>query len=320
VKGRAAFAGERVGGGDWRTELAGNEGVESAETRGKFGGGQAALAVERAEKILGGAFALLRVALETTRDEVAVRIAPQLHAGHDVVEAVNAGGEPAEAIKAVTTLACMDCQAQRLRFQEVRVFEVDGARDASRVASRANLLGQPHFDHVTCLAALDQTQGTVGDETANGFARGGIREARSSGEPGNGKVQPAAAFEATVPKKVGINGAVYDGQAQPGDEKVFKLFPDLFGVGFPGFHGLDPGWKCRLDTAEIWTFLQADSSSAKAGEKQNAGRIAPCWTGRAGGKRKSPGYDRGAVLYAGKSTRAVLTSSRKKIRSRQAKA
>jgi hypothetical protein len=161
----------------------------------------------------------------------------------------------------------MDGQAQRLRFQEVRLLEIDGARDASRVASRANLLGQPHFDHVTCLAALDQTQGTVGDETANGFARGGIREARSSGEPGNGKVQPAAAFEATVPKKVGINGAVYNGQAQPRDEKVFKLFPDEFDVEFPGFHGLDPGWKCRLDTAEIWTFLQADSSSAKAGEK-----------------------------------------------------
>jgi hypothetical protein len=167
-----------------------------------------------------------------------------------VVEAVNAGGEPAEAVKAVATLACMDRQAQRLRFQEVRVFEVDGGRDASRVASRANLLGQPNFDHVTGLAALDQTKSAVGDETTDGFARGGIREARSSGEPGNGKVQPAAAFEATVPKKVGINGAVYDRQAQPRDKKIFELLPDEFGVGLFSFHGLNPGRKCRLGAAE----------------------------------------------------------------------
>jgi len=46
VKARAAYAGERVGGGEGRAELAGGEGVESAETRGKFGGGQAALPVE----------------------------------------------------------------------------------------------------------------------------------------------------------------------------------------------------------------------------------------------------------------------------------
>jgi hypothetical protein len=78
-----------------------------------------------------------------------------------VVEAVNAGGEPAEAIKALTTLACMDGQAQRLRFQEVRLLEVGGARDANRMASRANLLGQPHFDHVTGLAALDQAQNVL---------------------------------------------------------------------------------------------------------------------------------------------------------------
>jgi hypothetical protein len=255
VNWRAAFAGERIGlpagqAGERRRELAGGEGVEGTEARGKLGGGQAAFAVERTEKILGGAFPLLRVALETARDEVAVRIAPQLHAGHDVVEAVNAGGEPAEAVKTVTTLTRVYGLAQRLRFQEVLILEINGGRDASLVASRANLLRQPHFDHVTGFAALDQAQSTVGNEAADGFARGGIREARSPGEPSNGKVQPATSFEATVPKKVGINGAVYDGQAQPRDEKVFKLFPDLFGVGFLGFHGLDPGHKCRLGAAE----------------------------------------------------------------------
>jgi hypothetical protein len=69
VNWRAAFAGERVRRGNRftlngftvnrRAELAGGEGVEGAEARGKFGGGQAALAVERTEKILGGAFPFL---------------------------------------------------------------------------------------------------------------------------------------------------------------------------------------------------------------------------------------------------------------------
>jgi hypothetical protein len=286
-----------------RAELAGGEGVESAKARGKFGGGQAALAVERAKKILGGAFAFLRIAFETARDEVAVRIAPQLHAGYDVVKAVNTGGEPAEAVKALATLACMDGQAQRLRFQEVRLFEVDGGRDASGMASRANLLGQPHVDHVTGFAALDQAQSAVSDEAADGFARGGMRKARSSGEPGNGKVQSEAAFEAAVPKKVGIYGAVYDGQAQPRDEKIFELFPDLFGAGFFGFHVQIQERKLTIESRKFRSEekkqrLNTEDTEAggqKKKRRQDAGatkgevpapagicNIVPC-------KRKSPG-------------------------------
>jgi hypothetical protein len=54
---------------------------------------------------------------------------------------------------------------------------------------------------------------------------------------------------------VGINGAVYDGQAQPRDEKVFKLFPDEFDVGLFGFHNLDPDGNAGFGAAEIWTLL-----------------------------------------------------------------
>ena len=51
-KGRAAFARRGVaGGGERRGELAGGEGVEGAETIGKFGVAQAALAVKPAEKV-----------------------------------------------------------------------------------------------------------------------------------------------------------------------------------------------------------------------------------------------------------------------------
>ena len=42
-----------------RAELAGGEGVEGAEAGGEFGRGQAALAVEAAEKIVGGPFPFL---------------------------------------------------------------------------------------------------------------------------------------------------------------------------------------------------------------------------------------------------------------------
>ncbi len=44
MKGRAALAGERIGGRrEGRRELAGSEGIQRAEAGGEFGGGQAAL-------------------------------------------------------------------------------------------------------------------------------------------------------------------------------------------------------------------------------------------------------------------------------------
>ncbi len=74
--------------GEGRTEFAGGEGVEGAEAGGQFGGGQAALAVEAAEKIVGGLFSFLGVAFHATRDQVAVGIAPQTRLRHDVVQAL----------------------------------------------------------------------------------------------------------------------------------------------------------------------------------------------------------------------------------------
>ena len=57
-----------------RHELAGGEGAEAG---GEFGGGQAALAVEAAEKIGDGGFPFLRVAFHAAGDQVAVGIAPR---------------------------------------------------------------------------------------------------------------------------------------------------------------------------------------------------------------------------------------------------
>ena len=80
------------------------------------------------------------------------------------------------------------------------------------------------------------------------FAReriGGRRQRRrefaggegTAGEPGHGEAEPEPPFETAVPQEVRIDGAVRDGQAQPGNQMVFELFPDLYGVGFFVFHG-----------------------------------------------------------------------------------
>ena len=46
-----------------------------------------------------------------------------------------------------------------------------------------------------------------------------------------------------MPQEMTINSAVDHGQAQPRGEKVFQLFPEVFGVGFFVFHGHGPERK-----------------------------------------------------------------------------
>jgi hypothetical protein len=51
----------------WRDELAGGEVIEGAEAAGELVGAQAAVAVEPAEKLFGGALGLIGVAFQTAR-------------------------------------------------------------------------------------------------------------------------------------------------------------------------------------------------------------------------------------------------------------
>ena len=141
-------------------EFASGEGIERAEASSKFGGGQAALAVEPAEKVSGGALPFPRVAFQTTGDEVAVGIAPPAGARHHMVEAPHASGDSAQTVKAEATLACVDGPAERPFLQEIHLLRVDSARVLGRVAGLdfdgaggAHLLGQPHVDHMTGFAA-----------------------------------------------------------------------------------------------------------------------------------------------------------------------
>ena len=66
---------------DGRGELAGGEGVEGAETGVEFGGGDAALAVEPAEKMGGGTLPFEGIAFEAGGNQVAVGVAPGADAG-----------------------------------------------------------------------------------------------------------------------------------------------------------------------------------------------------------------------------------------------
>ncbi len=161
-----------------------------------------------------------------------------------MVEGPPESGKPAQTVKAETTLARVDGLAQSLGFHEIGVLDADGERqpiggaggDEIR-AEGANLFRQTDHDHVTDLIAFDQAQGAVIKEAAQRATRGHLAEADTTGEPGNGEAEPGPAFEAAVPQEVRIDGAFDDGEAQPRDEKILELFPDVFGVGFFVFHG-----------------------------------------------------------------------------------
>src|SRR5260370_19616588 len=107
-----------------RTELAGGEVVEGAEAAGEFAGVQVALAVEAADKIVGGLFSFLRVAFYATRNQVAVGIAPQPRPRHDVVQALDCRRGVTQAVEALVALARVDGLSQRHAPQKVRLLEV----------------------------------------------------------------------------------------------------------------------------------------------------------------------------------------------------
>ena len=111
-----------------RGELAGGEGVEGAEAGVEFGRGDAALAVEPAEKMGGGTLAFEGIALEAGGDQVAIGVAPGADAGHDVVKALDARVGAAQTIKTMAAFAEVDGLAQGAGLEEVEGFEVGGCR------------------------------------------------------------------------------------------------------------------------------------------------------------------------------------------------
>jgi len=257
----AAFAGEGVGGTagwNWdalssgprvnvprkraardrsgeRAEFADGEGVEGAEAIGEFGGGEALVAVEAAEEIARGPFALLRVALDAAGDEVAIGVAAKLDSRHDMIETLLRRGKPAQTVEAEAAFAGVDGLAKGASLQEVGILGKESgscgvrctgaAVDADGVAAGpglggnragqagANLVRQADLDEMTDFGAFDQAQDAEGDETAHGFAGRSTGGADSASEPLNGEAEPELAFEAAVAQEMRIDGAVEGGEA-----------------------------------------------------------------------------------------------------------
>src|SRR3989442_1792635 len=111
-----------------RAELAGGEIFQGAKTAVEFGGRQAALAVESAQKIRDRTVALARVAFDTAGNQVAVGIASEARAWHNVVEALHVSGSAAKAVKASAAFAIVNGFAERPGFQEIRGFQRRGRR------------------------------------------------------------------------------------------------------------------------------------------------------------------------------------------------
>jgi len=130
----------------------------------------------------------------------------------------------------------MDRLAQRLPLEKIHRLRPGSARPRDRAASGANFLREPHFHDVPRFASFDQAQSAMGDETPHRLSRWPAGQTDMASQPKNGKPEPELPFQAAVPQQMRIDGTLREGQAQPRDEMVFQVFPDLFSVGLFVFH------------------------------------------------------------------------------------
>src|SRR5690348_184120 len=200
-----------------RAEFAGGEVVEGAEAVGELGVGQAALAVELAEMIRGGAFAFHCVALRTTTDKIAVGIWPRLRLWHHVIQALHAPVDLPQAIETVATVARVNGPAQLAQVEKIYLFEARGRRlrgvpgfgSLARIRPDGrNLFGQIHFHQMARLAALQYAQGSAVAKPPQGRPHRISAKADALGEPGDGEAELVLPFETAVAQQVGVHCAV----------------------------------------------------------------------------------------------------------------
>ena len=218
--------------------------MQFAEAGVELGGGEAAHAVEIAQVIRGGMFALAEVAFHTGGHQVAVGIFSGESARHDVVEALQLGGRAAQAVKAGTAFAIVNGFAERPGFEEINGLEVSDRRffGSGRCAvigraERGDFFGTAHLDNVAGFAAFEQTQSAEFIEAAHGLAHGSVGKTEFVGDVQNRKVQAGLADDERMAKQVGIDGAVPDAEAEARRENIFKLNPEMLGVEFFVWHG-----------------------------------------------------------------------------------
>jgi len=166
-----------------------------------------------------------------------------LGAGYNVIEALHLRADMAEAVKADAPFAGVDGLAELSGAHKIDFLEVAAVRRGnghaclgSPSADAGNLFGQANVHDVARFAALDQPQGAVLHEPAQGGAHGFLVEAEIPRHPIKGKMKARLAFEAAVPEKVVIDGPVGGGEAQTRSQSVLELLADKFGIGLFGFH------------------------------------------------------------------------------------
>jgi hypothetical protein len=220
-------------------EFAGGQIGQGADAAVEFGIGEAALAIEPAEEVFGGLLAFVAIALEADRDQVAIGVAAGLGARDDMVQAADGDGKAAQAIKTVTALAQVDGHTEGFGLHEVEILDAGGASDSRWFGSirgieggGADFIGHTDFDHVAGLIASEQAKGAMLNEAAYCEAYRGGGDASGAAERSNGEAQSELAFEAAVAEQMRIDGALENGEAETGNDQVFQLFPEAFGIGF----------------------------------------------------------------------------------------
>jgi len=229
-------------------EFAGGEIVQGAEAAGKLVKAQAAVAVEPAYKLDGRALGFMGVAIETTRDEIAVRVAAEPRLRDNVVEAPSLADETAQTIEAAATFAGVDGPAKLTGLEEVGFRETGVGGSSGGAAScglggaqSANFMRQPHINDMMGLAAaFKQAQDAARNQASHGLASRFLRQTNMASKPGHRKADAGPAFEAAMPEEMGIHGAVAQRKAELRSQQVFHLFPHLCGIEFFVGHRLCP--------------------------------------------------------------------------------
>src|SRR5260370_3194849 len=136
-------------------------------------------------------------------------MAASLDRRHDMVEAAQAGGGPAQTIEALAAFARVNSLAQFLVSQEIRLLEVGRAGQprwaacASLGTDGANLPGQPDLHYVAGSRPFHQAQSTFGHQAPHRQAHGPGREAGAPRQPKNHNTKPSAALEPATPHRNG---------------------------------------------------------------------------------------------------------------------
>jgi len=120
-------------------ELAGGEGFQGAQAAFELGRGQAAQAIEGAQKIFGAGCSLLGVAFDAAGNEIAIGIAAPAGLRDDVVEDSPTSDEAPQTIKAQAALARMNGFAPTTDLQEIHLLEVAAAGPAGKAGGHSAL-------------------------------------------------------------------------------------------------------------------------------------------------------------------------------------